>query len=127
MHISHRQEAFSIAYVRAVAAVAGYRVQDGPAPDDDSVDLTLSDRGPGGTIRSPKLDIQLKSCLGAPVESPEWSYDLKARNYDDLRHTDLQVPRILVVVAVPESIDDWLHHEADRHLLVRHCGWWVSL
>lgn len=86
MHVSHRQEAFSVAYVRAVAAVAGFRVQEGPLPDDDSVDLTVTARGPGGTIRSPCLDLQLKCRLGRPDDEPEWSYDLKAKNYDDLRH-----------------------------------------
>lgn len=126
MHVSHRQEAFSVAYVRAVAAVAGFRVQEGPLPDDDSVDLTVTARGPGGTIRSPCLDLQLKCRLGRPDDEPEWSYDLKAKNYDDLRHVDFMVPRILVVVAVPKEQQDWLYQD-DEQLLMRHCAWWVSL
>jgi hypothetical protein len=126
MHISHRQEAFSLAYVRAVAATAGYRVQDGPQPDDDSVDLTIAARGPGGTVRSPKLDIQLKCLLGLPEGGPTWSYDLKSKNYEDLRHSDLQVPRILVVVAVPLDVSAWLEQDEER-LLMRHCGWWTTL
>ncbi|MCK6502146.1 DUF4365 domain-containing protein [Myxococcota bacterium] len=126
MHITHRQEAFSLAYVRAVAATAGFRVQDGTQPDDDSVDLTIAARGPGGTVRSPRLDLQLKCQLGRPADEPTWPYDLKAKNYEDLRHTDLQVPRILVVVAVPDDVNTWLEQDEER-LLMRHCGWWVSL
>jgi hypothetical protein len=126
MHLTHRQEAFSLAYVRAVAATAGFRVQDGTQPDDDSVDLTIAARGPGGTMRSPKLDLQLKCQLGRPADEPTWPYDLKAKNYEDLRHTDLQVPRILVVVAVPDDVSTWLDQDEER-LLMRHCGWWVSL
>ncbi|MBX3250000.1 MAG: DUF4365 domain-containing protein [Myxococcales bacterium] len=103
MHVSHRQEAFSRAYVRAVAAAVGFRVQDGTDPDDDSVDLTLAARGPAGTLRSPKLDMQLKCQLGRPAREPSWAYDLKVKNFEELRHVDYQVPRILVVVAVPED------------------------
>jgi hypothetical protein len=126
MHITQRQEKFSAAYVRAIAATAGFRVLDGAQPDDDSVDLTLTARGPGGTVRSPKLDLQLKCKLGRPADEPTWPYDLKLKNYEDLRHTDFQVPRILVVVAVPDDVNTWLEQDDDR-LLMRHCGWWVSL
>jgi hypothetical protein len=126
MHITHRQEAFSRAYLHAVAAAAGFRVQEGAQPDDDSVDLTLAARGPGGTVRSPKLDVQLKCQRGLPPAGPSWPFDLKAKNHEDLRHADLQVPRILVVVAVPEELNDWLHHD-EEHMLMRYCAWWVSL
>lgn len=126
MHITHRQEAYSLAFVRAVAAAAGFRVQDGTRPDDDSVDLTIAARGPGGTVRSPKLDIQLKCQLGCPANEPTWPYDLKAKNYEDLRHTELQVPRILVVVAVPNDVASWIEQDEER-LLMRQSGWWVSL
>lgn len=126
MHISHRQEAFSRAYVRAVAAAAGFRVQAGADPDDDSIDVTLAARGPGGTVRSPKLDVQLKCQLGRPDAEPTWPYDLKVKNYNDLRHSDFQVPRILVVVAVPDDPAQWVEQDEER-LLMRHCGWWVSL
>jgi len=36
------------------------------------------------------------------------------------------VPRILVVVLVPENLADWLVHSEDE-LSMRHCGYWVSL
>lgn len=126
MHISHQQEALSRAYVRAVAAAAGFGVPDGPQPDDDSVDFTISARGPGGAVRSPKLDLQLKCQLGRPTDAPDWAYDLKAKNYEDLRHADLLVPRVLVVVAVPAEVKDWIEQDEER-LLMRHCAWWLSL
>lgn len=126
MHLSYRQEAFSVAYVRAVAAVAGFRVQEGAQPDDDSVDLTLAARGPYGALRSPKLDVQLKCTLRCPTGDLEFAYDLKAKNYEDLRQTNFQVPRILVVVAVPEDVSEWVAQD-DEQLTMRHCGWWISL
>lgn len=126
MYHSHQQEAFSLAFVQAVAAAAGFRVQPGAAPDDDSVDLTLAARGPRGTFRSPRVDLQLKCRLGLPEGDP-WSYELSLKNYDDLRHTDLQVPRILVIVAVPPSRERWLLQDEEKALLLHHCAWWVSL
>jgi len=126
MHITHQQEAFSKAYVQAIGAAAGYRVQDGPIPDDDSVDLTLSGRGPSGTLVSPKLDVQLKCQLGQPPDDDAWPFDLKVKNYNDLCTSNVQVPRILVVVCVPEVVTDWTKQERD-HMFMRHCAWWLSL
>jgi hypothetical protein len=36
------------------------------------------------------------------------------------------VPRILVVVRVPEKLDDWLL-QSEQELSLRHCGYWMSL
>ncbi|MGE0144331.1 MAG: DUF4365 domain-containing protein [Planctomycetota bacterium] len=126
MHTSYQQEAFSLAYVRAVAAAAGFRLQDGPQPDDDSVDLTIAARGATGTVASPKLDVQLKCKLWTPDDGREVAYDLKLKNYEDLRLAHVQVPRILILVAVPEEVADWIEQD-DVRLLMRHCGWWASL
>jgi len=53
-------------------------------------------------------------------------YPLKRKNYDELRLSDLLVPRLLVVVHVPESDEEWLRHSEDE-LALRRCGYWVSL
>ena len=125
MHIDQRKEQFSFAYVRAVAAAAGYTV-DERSVDDDSVDLLISSRSKLGTIKSPKLELQAK-CLGdGPCVGDEFGYALKLKNYDDLRDPDVQVPRILVVVRVPTDDKQWLTGD-DNSLLVRHCGYWYSL
>jgi len=47
MTLDGRKEAFSRAYVEAVAAVAGYGAYR-PTVDDDSVDLDIAARGGGG-------------------------------------------------------------------------------
>jgi hypothetical protein len=125
MHISHQQEEFSRAYVYAVAAAAGFKYSPAPTPDDDSVDVVVSARGLRGTSRSPRLDIQCKCRLGVPGGDPI-AYALKQKNYDDLRHTDYVVPRILVVLFVPEAENEWTTH-TERDLTLRHCAYWVSL
>ncbi len=57
--LNQMKEQFSHAYVKAVAAVAGFAWYK-PSVDDDSIDLGLAQRGGGGTTRSPRLEIQLK-------------------------------------------------------------------
>lgn len=79
-----------------------------------------------GALRSPKLDVQLKCQLGLPKARPNWPYDLKSKNYEDLRYTNYMVPRILIVIAVPPKVCEWVKQDEEQ-LLMRHCGWWLSL
>jgi hypothetical protein len=125
MYRNFRQEAFSRAYIHAVAAAAGFKYTDGPLPDDDHVDVTVASRGAMGLIRSPKVDIQVKCKLGSPEGDPI-SYALDAEDYEGLRHLDYGSPRILVVVFVPPDIALWTEHAEDG-LMLRYCGYWVSL
>lgn len=125
MDLNAQKEQFSRAYVQAVAAVAGYAWSQ-PSVDNDSVDQTLSARGGGGTIKSPKLDLQLKChARSAPAEM-EFTYPLKIKNYDDQRDDSVMVPRILVVVLVPDQLADWINH-TESQLALRRCGYWTSL
>ena len=125
MDISQRKEQLSHAYVRAVASVAGYTVYK-PEVDDDSVDLGLAARGRGDTIRSPRLEMQLKCTAQNVLRTEHISFELGKKNYDDLRGIDLLVPRILVVVVVPEHLDEWVAQTEER-LVIRRCGYWISL
>ena len=125
MDINAQKEQFSRAYVQAVAAVAGY-TWSLPSVDDDSVDLTLAAKGGGGTIRSPKLDLQLKCHATATLTEPAFSFPVKLKNYDDLRDGTVMVPRILVVVLVPDDVSDWIKH-SESELALRRCGYWFSL
>lgn len=127
MHITHQQEEFSRAFVHAVASCAGFRVQPGPMPDDDSIDLTVCGRGPSGQVRSPKLDVQLKCILGSPPAA-DFRYKLKAKNYDDLcpPMAECSAPRILVVVVAPPEPGDWAVQTAEA-LLLRHRAFWTCL
>jgi hypothetical protein len=123
MDLSGQKEQFGQAYVRAVAAVAGYAVAR-PEVDDDSVDLCISSKA--HAVR-PKLDIQLKCSQTIELADTDTviRFALKQKNYDDLR-IDVLVPRILVVVRVPEELGQWLHQDEEK-LLMRRCGYWLSL
>jgi hypothetical protein len=125
MTIDDQKEQFSFAYARAVAAVAQIAVSE-PTVDDDSVDLSFKRKGGGGIVRSPQLDAQVKCTESASVHPDHVAYPLKLKNYEELRPTNLLVPRILIVVTVPVDLVDWLNH-SEPELAMRKCGYWVSL
>lgn len=122
-----QQEHLGYAFVRAIAYAAGYSCTR-PEVDDDSIDLTIAKRGPGGTVRSPRLELQIKCTGVGPLQEPERSFQLSLKNHDDLRHIDFQVPRILVVVLVPTKGEPqvWLK-QTDQQLSIKHSGYWLSL
>jgi len=125
MDVNQQKEQFSNAYVSAVVSVAGYALYK-PQVDDDSIDWGIADRGGRGTIRSPKVDLQLK-CSGRHIlADEEVGFPLKVKNYNELRPENYQVPRILVVVLVPDRIEEWLKH-SEESLAMHHCGYWCSL
>lgn len=125
MHPDMQKEQFSKAYVQAVAACAGFSWSV-PSVDDDSIDMCLHRTGGGGTIRSPRLDLQIK-CVGRDSPATEqFPYSIKLKNYDDLRDECIMIPRILVVVLVPDLLPDWLTH-SETELTLRRCGYWLSL
>ncbi len=125
MDINQQKEQFSKAYVRDVASVAGYSIYESDV-DDDSVDISIAQTGGNGTTRSPKLDIQLKCTEMNIMQDDGLHYPLKIKNYNDLRGENFLVPRMLVVVLVPDDLDDWLEQTADQ-LIMKHCGYWKSL
>ena len=125
MHIDQQKEQFSHAYVKAVASVAGFSWYK-PSVDDDSVDLGLAQAGGGGMVRSPRLEMQLKCSAQATPSEGEFGFSIKLKNYDDLRDTSVLVPRILVVVLVPNDPKEWLNH-SETELAMRRCGYWLSL
>lgn len=127
MLINDLKAEFSLAYVRAVAHAAGYFIQESNRTfDSDGIDLTLLCRSAHGIVRSPRLDIQVKATSDDLMKRKFFPYDLDIKNYNELRDTHLQVPRILVVVLVPKDIKLWVH-TSDKGLLLRKCGYWKSL
>ena len=125
MQLSMKKEEFSRAFVLAIAAKAGCS-NSKPSVDCDSVDLTLSMDGiQGALLQSAGLDIQLK-CTSQDLENDGvFKFPLPIKNYNDLR-AKVMTPRILVVVQVPEEIEDWLLQDSDKLCLFK-CAYWYSL
>jgi hypothetical protein len=126
MDTSQQKAQFSLAYAHAVATVAGFKMGRWEV-DDDSVDFTIGQSGGDGTVRSPRLDIQLK-CTERDVLRPDGvHFPLKRKNYDDLRQTELMVPKILVVLLVPERRSEWLTEIPEQQICLHRFAWWASL
>jgi hypothetical protein len=125
MHITQQQEQFSNAYLRMVATVAECTLSK-PDVDDDSIDFSIKTKGYSGPFSRPVLDIQLKCHKNFAIDSEKFTYPLKIKNFDDLRVTDALVPRILIVLIVPNRVDDWLE-QSDKQTIVKHCAYWASV
>jgi hypothetical protein len=123
--INQQKEQFSNVYLQAVTTVAGYSVYK-PSVDDDSVDWGVAAKGATGPIRAPRLELQLKSTSSDIQDDKSIRYRLKLKNYDDLRMDDFAIPRILVVVLIPKTPEDWLT-QSETKLCIRGCGYWISL
>jgi Domain of unknown function (DUF4365) len=124
-HASWQQEQFSLAYVRAVAASAGFAASK-PEVDYDGIDLTIAQLGGDGDVVAPKIDLQVKSQVSGTPSTWPWPYKLKVANHERLRGTHYASPRILVVVAMPANVQDWLGL-TDKQLSLRHCAYWISV
>jgi hypothetical protein len=123
--LPNQKELFSVAYVRAVAAAAGFNV-GGMDVDDDSVDIEIGAAGPRGSMHSPRLGLQLKCTAAGILADDELPFRLKLKNYDDLRPENRMIPCVLVVMTVPKDTATWLA-QSDENLLLCHCAYWLSL
>lgn len=127
MHPNKQKEEFSKAFVRVLAAHAGYKVTE-VTVDDDSIDLRIQGYLEDGMSRVPELDVQLKCTADDTyADNEEVLFDLKRKNYNDLcdrrKHA---VPRVLIVVIVPNDLLNWTQH-SDGELLMRYSAYWHTL
>jgi hypothetical protein len=119
-----QKEQFSAAYVRAVAAAARVNVYR-PEVDADSVDIGFAVRSIAGNPQSPRLEAQLKCTGENDGGEANLRFELKIKNYNELRG-EHYVPRMLIVVVVPKSQLDWLTQDY-KSLALHRCGYWLSL
>ena len=125
MTLNDQKRAFSEAWLQAVAAAAGFGMQTGTNPDDQSVDLTIASKVQG-MVKNPRLDVQLKCTAEDPGAEGNIAFHLPQNNFDDLRDENVAVPKILVVVFVPRNSEDWMEQN-DSMLVLYRCAWWHSL
>jgi hypothetical protein len=126
MDINQQKEQFSLAYLHVVATAAGFKLSD-PRVDDESVDVMVGQSGGEGTMRSPRLEVQLKCTERDVLREDGVHFQLKRKNYDDLRDPDVMVPRILVVMLVPEDTSEWLNDVPEEEMCLRRYAWWMPL
>lgn len=122
----------SYAYLHAVASRAGASCSCTNRHEDNAgVDARLVAWGPfvgGGYRHEVDLKIQLKATTSAlPSSGDVIPYQFRGiPQYDDLRSESLSVPRILVVLFLPQDPEAWIAHTEDA-LSLRKCAYWASL
>jgi hypothetical protein len=115
-----RKERFSLTYISAVAAHAGYQVVE-PKIDKVNVDGLIM----GDEDDLPRIEFQAKATSRAEFRGSDLVFPLSIKNYNDLRR-EAGFQRILIVVVLPRDDGAWLVHSEDE-LRIRHCGYWTSL
>lgn len=122
----------SYAYLHAVASKIGAScVISNRHEGNHGVDAKITAWGPfnnGGILEEIDIKIQLKATRLTPkITNNHFSYILKGINqYNDLRCEAKAVPRLLVVMFLPDSPDEWLKISSEE-LILRKCAYWVSL
>jgi hypothetical protein len=124
----NRQGAFGEAYVHLVVQGAGFVLARYSQDSGHKIDWTVSGAGADNTTKDPRLDIQVKSTDRERLESGECSYSIDRSLFDWARKPRnlLDVPRVIVLVRVPENVDHWMA-QTDDELVTKHCAYWVCL
>ena len=117
-----RQESLSRAFTQAIAAGGGFSVLHYDL-DRTGIDVQIQ---AGGAMR-PQIALQLKATtrLRLLADGLHFSFRLRRPHYDALREP-AQVPRLLVVLDMPEDEDEWITLDGNG-LLLRRRAYWVDL
>lgn len=122
----------SYAYLHAVASRAGVACEClGRHSDNLGVDAELHAVGEyaeNAVVTDMTVHLQLKATIRQPSQHDDkLSYSLDdIKRYDKLRCTKTNLPRLLVVLFLPEDPAAWLSQTEDE-LILRKCAYWVSL
>lgn len=118
MDLNQQKEQFSLAYIQAVAACAGYQLEL-PTKDRYSVDgRLLSD--------AEIIEFQAKATSRDIVRDGVMRFPLSVKNHEDLRNPEAMALRLLIVVQTPADPDDWIG-QTDEELCLTGRGVWLTL
>ncbi|MFJ1750315.1 DUF4365 domain-containing protein [Streptomyces sp. NPDC088116] len=120
-------ETLQVGYLHAVAAAAGCSLSQ-PFPDN-GIDWHVSHSSPGHLADDEAtIKVQLKSTyqLAAHPQGLAFSFALDNEHLVKLARTPVSVHKILMVMIVPRTQDEWLRAGHDR-LDLRHCCYWINL
>jgi hypothetical protein len=128
MFITTQKEEFSYAYISAIASTSGYSFQIAPRPLDlVGVDVTITGLVSPGSRRRTRLDLQLKCTSQDLLDTESIKFPLEIKNYNELRNSNPDDdPLLLVVILVPNQVEDWLQ-QSETELCLKRCAYWVSL
>ena len=121
----------SYAYLHAVASKIGVGCHISNRHEDNrgiDTQLTCWQKFDGCYKEEIDLKIQLKATIKVPTEkSSHFSYFFDGvKQYDFLREKTRNQHRILIVLFLPESKNQWLN-VTQEELILKKCAYWVSL
>lgn len=123
--LSNLKEEIQRGAINAIAAAAGCNTMV-PAVDEGD-DVILSYQA-AGSEEMKMLGLQLKATSARDrwnAEHTEITALLSRQRYDKYRSTAVTFPKIIVIMDLPESIDDWVDISTDRMGLGK--NYWVSI
>ncbi|NEQ69240.1 MAG: DUF4365 domain-containing protein [Symploca sp. SIO2D2] len=122
-----KKEEFSYGYIQLICSISGCSVEkSGRARDNSGIDVTIIASDEIGDIDSPRIDAQVKCTTLAKENNDVVKYPLKVENYNKLINLKCFVPQILIIVLVPQNIDNWLEI-SEKETIMKKCGYWISL
>jgi hypothetical protein len=124
---SDRQDLYSVAYVKAIVATAGFNFTK-PDLDRNSDDLHIEHLVTSNfEPKYGRLILQVKCSYAHEIERDNCiHFPLKVQNYKHLIQMKIE-PRILVVVHVPSPTSEpWIEYD-NEHAIFRYKAYWLSL
>jgi hypothetical protein len=125
---SHQQESLGIAYLQAVAAIAGYNNSisrifdykvDGSFHQVIKIKRQFEENGY-------TLDYQLKSTYDFTIEDDQIKYDLDAKNYNHLvrrANNPGSTRMILILFCMPREPTEWVDLSPEQLIIKYSCYW----
>ena len=127
LEVSDRQDLYSIAYVKAIIAAAGFNFSK-PELDRNSDDLNIELlHADGFEPMYERLIVQVKCTYAHKIERDNCiHYPLPVRNYKHVIKTKIQ-PRILLLVHVPDPASEpWIENSINCTIF-KYKAYWLSI
>jgi hypothetical protein len=111
--------------VDAIILAAG--LDPGSPRKDIAIDRSIGTPGPRGSLRDPRIDVQIKCWTPTdPQDGPVWRYPLGRTAYADLAGEGFLVPRYLVLCIVPADPASYVS-AGPAEVRFRYAVYWHSL
>lgn len=111
--------------IYALACAAGF-TSSRMNLDIDGVDWQIAYPGPKGTMRSPKIEFQVKSSSSPKLGGDIFQHRLKTTHFNHLAGSGFQLPRFLALVVVPKGASHYAIC-TNESMTLRTAAYWLSL
>lgn len=122
-------EQLQLSHFRAIAAASGCIVSQ---PEiDDGIDLMVTHQAEAHTAQpdqTARLEVQLKAThrYASTGNSSSYSVSMRRDRWDYFRTPSPTVPKIIVIMNVPEPQELWTAADHDA-MLIHHAAYWVNI